>query len=237
MSEIFKFLLFILFLSSAWSSSLILQENFTTADYVSYFNRQCSYTDPTCNNHYAILTFQNQTSLRITILPGDQPFQNGSPTDPRTELRMIQDAIKAGVQYTITWNLNVQNYTEGYYFCFFQLFNANASHPEIMLRWENEQYSLWFNASNQHIILKGSMQEDVGQTSTWRVTATLKSNNGYLKVERKRSSENSFSLLGEYTGQTQSGTDDHYLKIGIYTQHTDVQRLDMYVNDLEIVQN
>lgn len=237
MPETFKILLLIFFLSSVWTSSVILQEKFTSTDYLSYFNRQCSYTDPGCNNHYATLNFQGTTRLRISIFPEDKTFSKGSPTDPRTELRMKENALKPGVQYTTTWNVNIQNYTPGYYFCFLQLFNANAG-PGVMLRWENDQYSLWFDDVKTHIILKGSIQEDIDQTSSWRVTTKLENNNnGYAKVERKRSSESSFSTLGEYKGKTQIGADDHYVKIGIYTQHTDVKRLDMYVNDLEIVQD
>ena len=251
-NPVFSLFIFSHFLLSSYASILIMNEPFQSTTYVHNFNMQCSYDDPGCKEHFALATLSSKeypsneepliedpengsNFLRVAVHADDLEFQKGSTTEPRSELRSKLDLIKPRTLYTITWNVNIQKYTTGYYFCFAQIFDP-VEGPNIMLRWQRDEYELWVDGTKT--ILKGTLDEDLHHTTTWRLTVRLDSSNGLVKVERKRSSDSVFRVLGEKTGKTiKSGGGEHYVKLGIYTQHVDVEEMDMYVNKLTIIQD
>ena len=60
-------------------------------------------------------------------------------------------------------------------------------------------------------------------------------NNRYVKVERKRQSENDFTDWGSMSGQTScSNEDTHHLMFGIYSQTKEVKDMTMFISNLTI---
>ena len=230
-----KLLILLISLSTISCSQVILNEPFNSNSYQSNFNRQCSYLDSGCSKHYGIEVISGTPMLRISIYNGDKEFSEGSSTDPRTELRSVKNLINSNIAYTITWDVYIKTYNSGYSFCFLQIFNDIRQVPDIMLRWENNQYSVW--SDQKHTVIKGTLSDDLHQKSTWKVEVKMSSgSDGYVKVYRKTSRDSGFVEMGQLSGKNEDyAKDQYYVKMGIYTQHTEVQNMDMYVSNLKIV--
>ena len=177
--------------------------------------------------------------LKISIFAGDSEFSQGSGTDPRTELRSVKNLVQSGSQFSITWDVYIKKYNPEYSFCFFQLFDATHGGPNVMIRWQHDQYKLWADGVGRNALLKGSIQTDLEKSVTWKVNVFMSSgNDGKIEVFKKVSGQSSFESLGQLTGAVEkSGSDQYYLKLGIYTQHTDVKDMDMYVANLKVEKN
>ena len=225
------FLIFSLLLSLSYSE-ILLWEPFSTNTYLINFKRQCSYTDPGCSNHYSLESLM----LKISIFEGDSAFMQDSPTEPRTELRSLKNLVQSGSEYTFTWDVYIKKYNPAYSFCFLQIYDATHAAPNVMLRWQNNQYKLWANAVGRNTVLTGSIQRDLETFVTWKVNVVMSSGtNGKIEVFRKGSGESSFESLGQITGTVEKeGNNEYYLKMGIYTQHTDVKDMEMYVSNLKV---
>ena len=106
-----------------------------------------------------------------------------------------------------------------------------------MIRWQHDQYKLW--ADGRNTLLKGSIQTDIETLVTWKVNVFMSSgDNGKIEVFKKVSGESSFESLGHLSGAIEKyGSDEYYLKLGIYTQHTDVKDMDMYIANLKVEKN
>ena len=175
------------------SSRLLLKEPFADDSYLEAFNLQCSYNDVGCKRHFALTKESETPFLLINISPKDIPHTPTSQTSPRSELALRKSILAPGVEYQITWNVNILHYPAGYAFCFMQAFDG-MNGPNVMFKWIRNRYELW--ANQRRIILAGTLAEDLNQISTWKVTLLLHSENGYVIVDRKRSSESHFRRLG-----------------------------------------
>ena len=229
--------IFPLLLSLSSCSQLILSEPFSANSYLNNFRRQCSYTDPGCSNHYSLEPLNGRSMLKISIFEDDSEFSKGSPTDPRTELRSVKNLVQSGSLYSITWDVYIKKYNPEYSFCFLQLFDATHDGPNVMIRWQHDQYKLW--ADGRNTLLKGSIQTDIETLVTWKVNVFMSSgDNGKIEVFKRVSGENSFESLGHLSGAVEEyGSDQYYLKLGIYTQHNDVKDMDMYIANLKVEKN
>ena len=232
--SVLKLTIFLFSISSIFSSKILLQESFKDSNYLKSFNLQCSYNDRGCQRHFGLTKLSNSPFLLITLLPSDLPHTQSSDTSPRSELRMKEDIFSPRVTYQITWNVNIQKYSEGFAFCFMQAFNGDKG-PNVMIKWIRNRYELW--ANGKKVILTGTLAEDLHQLSTWRITLHLDPKNGFLQAERKTSKDTGFKNLGKLSGSTMpSNGVNHYLKLGAYSQQEKAQEMHMLVNDLTIVQ-
>jgi hypothetical protein len=65
--------------------------------------------------------------LRVRIYDGDQSFQEDSSTAPRTELsQKSKDDIVPGVDYSLTWDWQLESLASGFQFAFMQLFDSDT---------------------------------------------------------------------------------------------------------------
>jgi len=80
----------------------------------------------------------------------------------------------------------------GFWFCFMQLFMDTA--PNIMLRWELDQYVVYF--ASGHVQLKGDISSDVGKWINWRVRFDISSDasKGFFEVYKDQALVGSFHL-------------------------------------------
>lgn len=231
------FLLSILLFLNA--STIIFENSLTKEPLPSNIRKQCSYNDPSCPHHIRVSLLHQKPKLMFSIYPSDKSFSKGSPTHPRSELSIHQPVISQHITYSITWDVTITHYSNGYQFCFMQVFGEK---PDIMLRWEGGQYQLWVDENKEHkykTVLKGNISQDIGQTSTWRVTFRLSNQeNGFVNVERKRSGEGDFEFMGGMKGRTSmKNGEKYYSKVGVYTIGDNIMRTDIYLNNLVISQN
>lgn len=236
-----KFSLLLSLILTPALSSIIYKEAFADNSYTSFFHKQCSYDDAGCNHHYAIENDENVNKLKVMIFSADKTHASSSPTAPRSELGSIHDFVEYGVEYVFTWNMHIKYYSNNYNFCFFQLFQEGPSYgPNVMIKWKRGEYELWVEKNGEgkfRTNLKGHLNEDLYQMTTWRIIVKM-DKEGYIRVERKREHENSFTLLGKMDGETAQATDaTHYLKLGIYSQQEHAENMIVDLNDLVIEKN
>lgn len=172
------------------------------------------------------------------IFSEDKAHASSSPTAPRSELGSINDFVEYGKEYVFTWNMHIKDYSNNYNFCFFQLFQEGPSYgPNIMIKWIRGEYELWVSKNGEgkyRTNLKGHLNEDLYQMTTWRIVVKM-DRNGYVMVERKRENETSFTLLGQMHGETaQASGATHYLKLGIYSQQEEAENMVADLNNLVI---
>jgi len=195
------------------ANSVLWQEAFTDYTYQSRFDEQYSYNEHTSTGekqHFQIVPFNGRNVLRISLYATDLTFQSGSPTEPRSELREKLFTIQPNVEYEVSWEWYLLNQSS-YQFGFMQLFQNTV--PNVMLRWENNAYLLYF--ANHYVTMGGHISNDVGKWINWRVTFCLSttSTKGYVYVYKDT------VLLGSYKGATLTTSTTSYFKQGIYTQH------------------
>ena len=143
------------------------------------------------------------------IYKDDQPFKKGDDTFPRTEWRGLAQ-IRDNVAYTLSFDQYIDEYPDGYQFCWVQVFAGSG--PNIMLRYRNGSYQLLCTqGKNPNLKLKGTPADDLNVWTNWKIEFLLATSNGYVKVYRNN------ELLGTIEGNT-SGQDDSYLKTGVYSQ-------------------
>ena len=245
-------------LSSAKSKySNTFSVDFSSTSYLSTVTEQCSYTDKGCSQHYvpSYLDTDGLKKLQMLIFSNDLKHSLSSTTLPRTELELNNFNISIGVNYVITWNVKIQQYTSPYNFCFFQTFCSGVTTgPNIMLKWDNYQYQLWVLSNtqgNNKTVLNSTMVNnnvnssiiDTYNVSTlWRVNLTLHPTNGFVIVQRQLPSESSFTTLGQMAGQTATtSSDTHYFKFGMYSQSptastfSTVYNMSMLISNLTIL--
>ena len=223
------------FLSISLVFSHIFEEKFDNNNYEKSFSKQCSYDDhPECSEHFGIHESNGSKRLKISVFSTDHSFEKDSPTEPRSELALRALTIEPQVDYIITWNVKISHYVAPFEFCFFQLFaNKVSPGPNVLIKWKRNEYELWVEQHRTN--LKGNLGDDLNNTSIWRISFKMDMKKGYFKVERKSHSDKAFVLLGSMKGKTScSNSETHYLKLGIYSQTTDVKDMTMYLSNLTI---
>ena len=182
----------------------------TDNSYQTEFNLQYSFNkDPEFEEKYFKTS---DAGLQINIYKDDQPFLEGSKTDPRSEIRGLS-SIKDNIKYILSWDQNLKTYSAGYSFSFFQLFAKDG--PNIMLRWKNDKYELLASQGKNKIVpISLNITEDIGRWVTWRIEFLLNPTGGYIKIHKNN------MPVGELVNTNTSGQNDSYLKLGIYGQDT-----------------
>jgi len=107
-----------------------------------------------------------------------------------------------------------------------QLFQNTV--PNVMLRWENDQYLLYKDGANSYVVLSGNIKSDIGRWINWQVTFCLSTtaSKGYIYVYKNS------VLVGSFKGTTLSAETDSYFKQGIYTQHVDPEDTTTLISNL-----
>lgn len=167
------------------------------------YDKHSGYSDSNPNEQYYSL---HSIGLRISIYAGDKSHTKTSPTDPRSEISVL-DILKDNIDYSISFDQLISEYPSGYQFCWMQVFAANG--PNIMLRYRGGRYQLLSFAGK--LTLLGELSEDIGKWTNWRLNFKLATSGGYIKVYRDG------KLIGSIEGNT-SGGDHSHLKHGIYSQ-------------------
>jgi hypothetical protein len=206
-----RFLLALVTPACAWKVS------FADTSYTSVFSEQWSYDQQTQDGHdrhFDVGRHGGRDALRVRIYHNDKAFTSSSPTAPRSELsQKSKTDLVQDVEYTASWDWQLESYTSPYYFAFMQLFGGSG--PNIFLRWEFDKYILWCEAcSTYRMDFEGNAANDVGKWIHWEVRFKLSTSNGYLRVLRDGKEVKS------YQGVTSTGP-GHYLKLGLYTQHAE----------------
>lgn len=169
------------------------------------YDQQASFSATNPNPKYFAL---GSNGLEINIYQNDNPFQKGSPTEPRTELRGTA-VVKDNVQYVYSFDqflVNLPNFD--YAWC--QVFGGNG--PNIILRWRSGSMALLVDQGD-HVNVKfsGTPNDDVGKWVNWKIEFMLSTSNGYVRLYRDN------VLMATATGNN-SGADNSYIKNGIYSQ-------------------
>jgi hypothetical protein len=201
---------------------------FTDNSYQNDFNLQYSYDkDPEFEEQYFKIT---NDGLQINIHKGDNPFLQGSKTDPRSELRGLT-SIKDNVNYVLSWEQCLKTYPTNFSFSFFQLFAKDG--PNIMLRWKNDKYELLaVQGRNKIVPIKMNITEDIGRFVTWKFEFLLSTIGGYIKVYKND------IYVGEILNANTSGQNDSYLKLGIYSQETQpIDTTSIFIRNLQMTSN
>ena len=165
------------------------------------------------------------SGLQISIYKDDLTFLKDSKTDPRTELRGLA-ILNDNVNYTVTWDQYIQEYPNGYWFAFCQIFAKDG--PNIILRWKNNQYELLaIQGRNKTIPIKLNILDDLDKWVNWKLEFLL-STNGYVRVYKN------YVLVGEISGNT-SGGNNSYWKQGIYSQEMQpTNTMDIIIKNLKL---
>jgi len=176
--------------------------------YQNEFNLQYSYDkDPEFEEQYFKITDEG---LEINIYKDDNPFLQGSKTDPRSELRGLT-SIKDNVNYVLTWEQCLKTYPTNFSFAFFQLFAKDG--PNIMLRCKNDKHELLaLQGKNKIVPIEMNILEDIGKFVSWKIEFSLSAVGGYIKVYKND------TCIGQILDANTSGQNDSYLKLGIYAQ-------------------
>eukprot|EP01126_Amoeba_proteus_P004662 TRINITY_DN11546_c0_g1_i1.p1 TRINITY_DN11546_c0_g1~~TRINITY_DN11546_c0_g1_i1.p1 ORF type:complete len:229 (+),score=27.72 TRINITY_DN11546_c0_g1_i1:81-767(+) len=210
-------------------ADVIFTESYTDYSYKDRFEEQYSWVDHNPEGelaHFKVVEFSGKNVLNVSLYYGDKPFEKDSPTLPRTELRETRYKIPNDVDLQVEWDWYLPYVPEGFWFCFMQLFMDTE--PNIMLRWELDNYLLYTAAG--HAVLSGNIHDDVGKWRTWRVAFNLSSDSrkGYVSVYKSN------VHIGTFKGRTAiPGILSSYFKQGIYTQHGDhAQDINTYLSNL-----
>lgn len=201
---------------------------FTDNSYQNDFNLQYSYDkDPEFEEQYFKIT---NDGLQINIHKDDNPFLQGSKTDPRSELRGLT-SIKDNVNYVLNWEQCLKTYPTNFSFSFFQLFAKDG--PNIMLRWKNDKYELLaVQGRNKIFPIKMNITEDIGRFVSWKIEFLLSTIGGYIKVYKND------ICIGEILNANTSGQNDSYLKLGIYSQETQpTDTTSIFIRNLQMTSN
>ncbi len=147
--------------------------------------------------------------LVVNVYKGDKTFKQGSPTDPRSELRFLAN-VYDDIEYVYSWTSTLTKYTTGDQFCFAQIFASDG--PNIMLRFRNGSYQLIASrGNNKNLNLDGNPADDVGKAIYWTIRFKLSYLGGYVSIYKNN------LLLGTIKGDTSGG--GSYIKLGLYMQH------------------
>ena len=188
----------------------ISQVTSTGFEYQWSYDQQVGYSDINPNPNYFALNQPN--GLEINIYTTDKPFQSGSSTEPRTELRGTQ-IILDKVEYTIQFDqfLVVEPTFD---FCWLQIFGNRIS--EFIVRWRSGQYELLSDAGS-HIVAPFTdtsitPASDTGVWTNWKMVFYLDTASGYTQIYRNG------ILMCSTSGINNSGGNNSYLKHGVYSQ-------------------
>lgn len=216
------------------SSTVLIDETYTDSGYEEKFMRQCSYDDSGCGKHFATTSVGGREALALKIFSTDKAFESSSSTAPRTELsEKSKTTIQPDHDYELSFDQYVEEYTDGYWFAFMQLFGASG--PNIFVRWEKfstsgKGYRLWCEqCKTDDMEFDGDMTADTNRWITWKLDFRLSdSSSGYLRLYKDG------AQVQHYTGKT--GGENHYFKQGIYTQHThSAKDTRTYISNLKLL--
>lgn len=159
------------------------------------------------NPEYFKLAGEN--GLEMNIYEGDKPFESGSSTEPRTELRGLAKVLD---NLVYTYSFDQFLVTEPTFdYCWCQVFGGNG--PNLMLRWRSGSFQLCSLQGDKSILkFPGKPADDVGNWINWKLEFLLSNKGGYTKVYRNN------ELVIETTPGNNSGENDSYIKNGIYSQ-------------------
>lgn len=152
--------------------------------------------------------FSQPNGLEINLYEGDKPFESGSPTEPRSELRSTK-VILANTAYTLSFDrFLVDLPTFDFGFC--QVFGDSG--PNLILRWRSGNYEL-LQIQGEHSNTKfpGNPSDDVGKWTNYRIDFSM-AVKGYVRLYRNN------ILISSFDGDNCGDCTTFYLKIGTYAQ-------------------
>ncbi len=170
------------------------------------YDKMKGFSNVNPNPDYFKLVGEN--GLEINLYQGDKPFESGSSTEPRTELRGLAKVLD-NLAYTYSFDQYLVDLPT-FDYCWCQVFGGNG--PNIMLRWRSGSFQLMaIQGDHGSVKFEGNPQDDVGKWVNWKIEFLLSTQNGYAKVYRNN------ILLATLNGNN-TGANDSYIKNGIYAQ-------------------
>lgn len=147
--------------------------------------------------------------LELNIYSTDKPFESGSNTEPRTELRGLAKILD-NTTYIYSFDQFLVN-EPTFDYCWFQVFGGNG--PNLIVRWRSGSFELLsIQGDKQNIKFPGKPPDDVGKWINWKIEFVLSTTNGYSKLFRNN------ILVASTTPGNNSGENNSYIKNGIYSQ-------------------
>lgn len=184
-----------------------LTNNGTGFKYQWSYDKMKDFSDVIPNPDYFKLSQPN--GLEMNLYKDDKAFKQGSPTQPRTEIRGL-GVIMDNRKYIYSFDQFLVN-EPAFDYCWVQLFGGNG--PNLMLRWRSGSFQLCSLQGDKSITdFAGKPSDDVGKWVNWKLEFILSMTDGYCKVFR-----NDVLVITSPPGNN-SGENDSYIKNGIYAQ-------------------
>ena len=194
------------------SSKYVYNYTMTNNNYQDVFDMHYSYNkDPENENNYFETT---NDGLIINIYKDDLSFLKGSETFPRSEIRGL-DVVKDNVTYILSWDQCIKTYPNGYNFSFCQIFGKEG--PNMILRWHDKKYEFISKTSKDCVkIADNDISNDIGNWVNWKIDFLLLNDGGLIRIYKDN------ICVVELIDINTSGSNDSYIKLGIYSQGMNV---------------
>ena len=174
------------------------------------YNQQVGYDKTHPNPKYFSIIPEG---LSVSIFVGDLPFQKGSNTSPRSELRFPSNLLN-DTKYTIQFD-QFLTLAPTFDYCFLQVFAG--SNPGLIIRWRKGNYQILNDDGGKdkaEILDKSGLKPSdlVGKWHNWKLDFCMSSSNGYANLSLDGS-----PIIQSGAVQTISSKGPSYCKAGIYS--------------------
>lgn len=188
------------------------------------YDQMKGYSNTNPNPNYFKISQPN--GLEINIYSTDKPFESGSSTTPRTELRGLAKVLD-NKTYIYSFDQFLVN-EPTFDYAWFQVFGGNG--PNIIIRWRKGSFELLSIQGDKQIVkFNGNPTDDIGKWVNWKLEFVLSTNNGYSKLYRNN------VLVASTTPGNNSGDNNSYIKNGIYSQQMNPSNdVKVYKKNLEL---